>query len=54
MKLAAGSVVVLPAGGSLPDTSISVLNGSGAKVTRAMLAGKREQLRVVGCKAGGQ
>eukprot|EP00775_Hariotina_reticulata_P002831 gene2831-3124_t len=47
MKLSAGGLVVLPAGSFLPETSISVLNGASSKITKAFLAGKREQLKVV-------
>jgi len=54
MKLSAGGPVVLPAGSFLPETSIGVLNGASSKITKAFLAGKREQLRVVSCFVQGE
>jgi hypothetical protein len=47
MKLCGPSVTTLPAGSSLPESSISVRNGSGAKVVKALIAGKRQHLEVV-------
>ncbi|KAF8056436.1 SMCHD1 [Scenedesmus sp. PABB004] len=51
LRLATGSVVSLPAGSSLPETSVAVVNGLGAKVVKALLGGSREALRVVSARA---
>lgn len=45
--LRGATVASLPAGSSLPETSISVLNGAKAKVVKALIAGKRQPLEVV-------
>lgn len=47
MKLCGPSVMCLPAGSTLPETTISVLNGSKAKVVKALMAGRRHQLELV-------
>jgi hypothetical protein len=47
MKLCGPSVTCLPAGASLPETSISVLNGCKGKVSKALIAGRRHHLEVV-------
>jgi hypothetical protein len=47
MKLCGPSVTCLPAGASLPETSISVLNGCKGKVVKALIAGRRHHLEVV-------
>jgi hypothetical protein len=47
LRLAAGGVVSLAAGSSLPETSVSVVNGAGVKITRALIGGTRQTLRVV-------
>jgi hypothetical protein len=47
MKLCGPSVMCLPAGSTLPETAISVLNGSKAKVVKALMAGRRHHLEVV-------
>jgi len=47
LKLSGGSVLTLPAGSTVPETSISVLNGSKAKIVKALLAGRRHHLEVV-------
>lgn len=47
MKLCGPSVTCLAAGSTLSETSISVLNGAGAKVVKALIAGRRHHLEVV-------
>eukprot|EP00878_Enallax_costatus_P041686 GHUV01048542.1.p1 GENE.GHUV01048542.1~~GHUV01048542.1.p1 ORF type:complete len:109 (+),score=22.38 GHUV01048542.1:587-913(+) len=47
MRLAAGSILSLPAGSGLPETSISVMNGAGNKIVKALVAGHRQQLKMV-------
>lgn len=47
MKLCGPSVTTLLAGSTLPETSISVLNGSKGKIVKALLAGRRHHLEVV-------
>jgi len=40
-------VLELPAGSSLPESAVSVLNGNGHKVCRAFFDGQKQPLRVV-------
>lgn len=47
MKFCGPSVTCVAAGSTLPETSISVLNGAGAKVVKALIAGRRHHLEVV-------
>lgn len=47
MKLCGPSVICLPAGAALPESSITVMNGSKSKVVKALIAGKRHHLEVV-------
>lgn len=47
LHLAAGGVVSLAAGSRLPETSVSVVNGAGVKITRALIGGARQALHVV-------
>lgn len=47
MKLCGPSVTCLPAGSTLPETSISVLNGAKAKIVKGTIAGRRHHLEVV-------
>lgn len=47
MKLCSAGVTCLPAGSTLPETNISVLNGSTGKVVKALMAGRRHHLEVV-------
>lgn len=51
LKLSGGSVLTLPAGSTVPETSISVLNGSKAKIVKALIAGRRHHLEVVSSKS---
>jgi hypothetical protein len=47
LNLAKGDVVTLPAGSGLPETSISVVNGTGNRVVKSLVGGQRQQLKVV-------
>ncbi len=47
MKLCGPSVLSLPVGSTLPETTISVLNGSKTNVVKALLTGRRHHLEVV-------
>lgn len=47
LHLAKGGVVALTAGSVLPETSVSVVNGAGNRVVKALIAGQRQQLKVV-------
>lgn len=47
MRLASGGVLTLPAGSGLPETTVSVMNGAGNKVVKALIGGQRQQLKVV-------
>jgi hypothetical protein len=47
MKLCGPSVTCLPAGSTLPETSISVLNGVKSKIVKGTIAGRRHHLEVV-------
>ena len=47
LHLAKGDVVALTAGSVLPETSVSVVNGAGSRVVKALIAGQRQHLKVV-------
>jgi hypothetical protein len=47
LKLNSSAVLELPAGSSLPESAVSVLNGNGHKVCRAFFDGQKQPLRVV-------
>ena len=47
MRFATGNAVDLIAGGTLPETSVSVINGGGQKVVRSVLCGKKQNFTIV-------
>jgi hypothetical protein len=47
MKLCTGAVVDMAAGDTIPDTDVVVLSGAGQKLSRALLGGQKQQLKVL-------
>lgn len=43
MRLATGNAVALDAGATLPETTVAVLSGAGARLVRGALGGERRQ-----------
>lgn len=47
LKLATSAVIDMVAGSTIPESSITVMNGAGQKMSKAYFEGQKQPLRVV-------